>query len=631
MKTKLIISLILLVNTIAMAQNDSHILYKSRDSIASSSSISRTDILYPGGIWKPGPKKFGYEIEENIRVKMDDGVELQATIAYPTDLETGKRAEGKFPVVIEHMPYEQFAVKIGPNTFLTEYGYIVAMVRARGTGKSEGEIQFLSEREGNDGKNIVEWAVTLENAEPSVIYVGCSWPGAIALNDAAHVGKNSPLKAVVASCSGLGNMHTQSWIIGGLPTMSFRLFEKMGYNLTGGSEAAKRYFDYMGKSLKDDGFVAYESGYWKNREDLSLAKRIVENDVPVLLWAGWKDVVESGTVKAYTALQNAYAGKSVYAPMEANQKTSPKYQMIMGKWEHGQGLDMGIVLQWLETWAKGVNTGIQNTETPMHIYEMGTNRWLNMQGFNLVENSTQWKLGNNGTLGKMVTSSGSDKLDYAQPDVSNGKVSYLSEPIAEGTTLSGAMSASIYAQSSNSNMVLIAHLFDVAPDGNEQLITRGAIAGSLRELNEEKTWWDKNGVPIWPWLKSEKDSYLEPQKVYRFDIALSPRQWAILPNHRLRFELTSQTPEALCPKDGGIPPINDCEPCGLTGPQENTVPGGNYTVFYGEATPSSINLMELPFKSLSEVPAGKLAYPWNEGMKSVIDDWQRGFEFPLEW
>lgn len=613
-----------------MAQTDQPILYKN-DSLSSSANTAIENIVYPGGIWKPGPKKYGFEIVENIRVKMDDGVELQAAIAYPIDLKTGKRATGKFPVVVEHMPYEQFAVKIGPNTFLTEYGYITALVRARGTGKSGGEIQFLSKREGIDGENIVQWAANLENAEQSVSYVGCSWPGAIALNDAAHVGKNSPLKAVVASCSGLGNMHTQSWIIGGLPTMSFKLFEQMGYGLTGRSEAGKRYFEYMGQSLKDDGFVAYENGYWKNREDLSLAKSIVENDVAVLLWAGWRDVVESGTVKAYTALQNAYAGKSVYGAMEKNQKTSPKYQMIMGKWEHGQGVDMGLVLQWLETWANGVNTGIQHTETPMHVYEMGTNRWLNLKGFNLVDNATQWKLGSNGTLGTTVNTSGSDKLDYVQPDDTNGKVTYLSEPLSSGTTLSGAMSATIYATSSNTNMVLITHLFDVAPDGSEQLITRGAIAGSLRELNEEKTWRDKNGVPVWPWLKSDKDSYLEPGKVYRFDIALSPRQWAVLPGHRLRFEITSQTPERLCPKDGSAPPVNDCEPCGLTGPQEKTVPGGKYTIVYGSDTPSGINLMELPFKSLPEVPAGKLAYPWNEGFKRVNTDINSGFELPLKW
>ena len=38
-------------------------------------------------------------------VTMDDGVVLNGSVAYPTDLKTGKRASGRFPVVVEHIPY----------------------------------------------------------------------------------------------------------------------------------------------------------------------------------------------------------------------------------------------------------------------------------------------------------------------------------------------------------------------------------------------------------------------------------------------------------------------------------------------------------------------------------------------
>ena len=48
---------------------------------------------YPGGAWEPGPAKYGVEIVQDIRLKMDDGVVLNASIAYPTDLTTGKQAE----------------------------------------------------------------------------------------------------------------------------------------------------------------------------------------------------------------------------------------------------------------------------------------------------------------------------------------------------------------------------------------------------------------------------------------------------------------------------------------------------------------------------------------------------------
>jgi uncharacterized protein len=151
---------------------------------------------YPGGKWEPGPARFGAEVVDDVPVTMDDGVVLRASIAFPTDLKTGRRAAGRFPVVVEHMPYVQFAVPVTANTYFAEHGYISAVVRARGLGKSGGEVQFLSPREGRDGKNIVDWAArNLEGSDGRVAIVGCSWPGVIALNDAAQ---RAGLREVVA-------------------------------------------------------------------------------------------------------------------------------------------------------------------------------------------------------------------------------------------------------------------------------------------------------------------------------------------------------------------------------------------------------------------------------------------------
>ena len=141
------------------------------------------------------------------------------------------------------MPYVQFAVPVKVNPFFAEHGYISVQVRARGLGKSGGEVQFLSPREGLDGKAIIDWAAhTLEGSDGRVGLIGCSWPGAIAMTDAAAVGPGSPLKAAVAACSGMENMHRQSWLNAGLPTMSFWQFAELGPQLTGNSAAGQRYF-----------------------------------------------------------------------------------------------------------------------------------------------------------------------------------------------------------------------------------------------------------------------------------------------------------------------------------------------------------------------------------------------------
>jgi hypothetical protein len=47
--------------------------------------------LYPGGVWEPGPARYGSTIVDDVAVTMDDGVVLRASIAYPTDLATEAR------------------------------------------------------------------------------------------------------------------------------------------------------------------------------------------------------------------------------------------------------------------------------------------------------------------------------------------------------------------------------------------------------------------------------------------------------------------------------------------------------------------------------------------------------------
>lgn len=98
---------------------------------------------YPGGVWQPGPAAYGFIVEEDLAVVMDDGVVLNASAAFPADLNTGKKAGGAFPVVVELTPYVTLAKPVTPMTFFAEHGYISVVVRVRGTGKSEGDLQLF--------------------------------------------------------------------------------------------------------------------------------------------------------------------------------------------------------------------------------------------------------------------------------------------------------------------------------------------------------------------------------------------------------------------------------------------------------------------------------------------------------
>lgn len=585
---------------------------------------------YPGGKgWSPGAAQYGVEIVKDQFIPMADGVQLEAKIAYPTDLKNGGRASGLFPVLIEFTPYEGEGEKERlPYGYLTERGYIVALVHPRGSGKSTGELQQFSPQDGRDAKALVDWAAQLAGGNGKVGMFGCSYPGALAYNGAAYVGKNSPLKAVLAACIGPGAQYRQAWSNNGLPTVLVGTYPgRAAAGSMGGNEAAARYFTTFGQNFFAGKEEAYDGPYWQERIPLELTAKIVENQIPLLLWGGWQDLNETGAIRAYTAFQNLLAGRDINLPMAPEQKVSPRYQLIIGDWAHGQGVDMGVYQQWFDHWLKDVDTGLTDTATPLHLQEAGSGRWINLAAYPAVQNYTSWQLNGDGSLTATASASGSKRLDYTAPTGENGRLAFTTAPFEEGLTLSGPIALQLRAQSSNENMVLLARLYDVAPDGQSKEITKGALLGSLSQLAEQASWKDGAGKIIWPWPQLDKDVPLTPNRPQDFHLALEPIQYGLQPGHRLRLELTSQSPASIC--DDGKPIGFSAEPCGLTAPQRATVPGGQYTIFFGGETPSTINLPQLPYKAQPSVPATRTASAWSENTRQA--DSEGKHTLPLLW
>ena len=580
---------------------------------------------YPGGLWEPGLPRFAKLVVDHVKLAMNDGVVLDASVIYPADPETGRRAAGHFPVVIEDTPYtdETIPPTVGggaANGYYATYGYISVRFHSRGTGASGGVHGFWSPREAKDGAAMVNWAAhDLDGSDGRVALVGCSFAGGHALGDAAAVGPGSPLKAVVAACIALDSINRHDILVSGVATQDLGFFYNAPARSMSASPATLAFYERFGGDILRGGDTAYARDFWNDRLSTSLAKKIVENDVPVLLWIGWQDPVGIGAQRTYSALQNAYARRSLYAPMGVGQQASPKYQLIVGDWKHAQGLDNGIILQWLETWVKGVDTGIGRTSTPMHLYEVQTKRWINASRFPMTDRYTAWHIAEGGTLQMSAgTGRGADRLVWGDPAAPDGTLTYTSPPLARGATIAGPIAATLYARSSNRNLQLIAMLYDVAPDGTAAKLTQGAMIGSLRELDPAKSWSDSTGKPVWPWQTLNNDSYLTAEQVYRFDIHLEPRQWGILPRHRVRLQLTTQPEAGSCPGPREKAPGN--APCYLTAVQKRTVPAAVYTLVYGPLTPSQIDLPQLPLGAFAE--AACKVTPTSEGF-CMPSDWGR--------
>jgi uncharacterized protein len=561
---------------------------------------------YPGGRWAPGAAAFG-ETDVSTWLTLEDGVRLSVTIGYPADLASGARAAGKFPVIFQHSAYTDIPVK-----YFVEQGYIFVNVRPRGTGESTGAVQFNGPRDRLDGVQIIDWlAHKLDGSNGVVGMYGCSYPGQLALGNAAAVGPNSPVKAVAALCAA-GDYSHEIELGGGFATPGVAVLPRIGELIGGGPETLV-YFTALRDEILNGGDAAYHREYWQDRllTDESAAS-VVANGIPVLLWAGWNDVVEKAELEMYANFQNVYAGRPVRGPMLPDQTPTGRYQIILGEWGHGGGLDNGIVLQWFETWLKGEDTGIQNTLTPIHLYEQGAERWINAARYPMVSQYTTLHLNATATLTPVpATEPVNEMIKWAQPDT-GATLTYSTQPLSEGATLSGPMSVTVHASSSNTNLELVGFLYDVAPDGTATEITNGAVLGSQRELDKTKTWHDTDGKLSYPYTLQAFDDYLTPGEVYRFDIGLFPRQWSIAPGHAVRLTLTTQMPQAFC--DAAY---FGSEPCQLTAPQTRTLPGGEYVIERG-----LINLPLLPHGHFPTAASGPT--PTSNGVVLPLD-WGTGY------
>lgn len=537
--------------------------------------------------WEPEKATYGDVTVTDVHIAMSDGVTLVGDVIYPADKDTGNRATGRFPVLLTQNPYvcSLSEANGGDGAFFADRGYIYASVCVRGAGRSGGKFGFMDRRAQLDGVELVHWAAhELPGSNGVVGLYGCSYLGLTQIFTAGALGRHSPVKAMAPSCAGT-DMYRESGYSGGVPTESV---EYMFPGIAGLIGARAGVFGAKVIATGEvGGDTAYDGTFWRSRTPGDYAAKIVRNHIPALLWSGWDDIFTRTSEEMYAAFQNASAGRPVYGPMKVGQEVSPRYQIVVGPWGHGQGIDANLQLEWFDTWLKGADTPMRHTQAPMHLYQLGTNTWVNTSEFPMVDRYTQYYLGGSGALTTSAPASkGTDTLQFAPPQVSS--LTYNTPAFKDGATLAGPISASIRASTTGTNMDVIATLYDVDKDGAATQITQGNLAGSFASLVKARTWYDANGVDVRPYPRFDADRWLTPGKPVQLDITISPRVYSVAPGHSLRVTLTSMQDESKC---GALLGVHPCFP---TANQLRTFPG-TYTLFRGDGQQSTINLPLLPF------------------------------------
>ena len=567
--------------------------------------------------WQPGPAVYGVKMTQNVTITMNDGNVLMADLYEPADLATGEVAPGPFPVLLTITPYNKRGTG---DTYLVSRGYIHAVVDQRGRGNSQGDYGYNDPRDAEDGAELVQWGSKLPGSNGNVGMLGASNLGIIQLRVAQAVGPDSPLKAIVPN-SASNSAYREIAFPGGLQSTAVNqgigsvLLPAWGvqgpiqdYNGDPGGTAAREVqgLDYINTTVLGNALTGatnsptgthFYSRWWEARDPGTLMPNIVHNDVATLLLGGWYDVFQRGTMMNFVALQNTVAGRAPYLPILDEQELSPKYQLVQGPFFHSPASGAPellhvdkLMLRWFDRWLKDIKNGVDETETPLHVWEVHTSvpttgRWIETTRWPLADKATTYYLGsansgagapsmNDGALtdsapaidetdqivwtavtgpcnsaaaavlgGHDARCSSDDRANQTGP----GVLTYTTAPFTVARTIAGPVDATIRLTSSTVDAEMIATLEDVAEDGTSMPITNGALLGQHRALDNTQSWRDADGKLLRPFhpFTAAASKPIAADEIATLDLDLGDALWKIAPGHRLRLTIrTGNTPWA---------------------------------------------------------------------------------------
>jgi putative CocE/NonD family hydrolase len=609
-----------------------------------------------GSHWTPEKAVYGSASINDIQLTGAGGTTISVNEIYPTNA-AGKPAPGRFPVLLTMTPYGKGqggssrpgsankpgggAVTGGADNYLVQRGYIEVVEDVRGTGDSGGSFGLFDPIQTQDAIRVLNWAAHLPNANGRVGTYGPSYLGIDQLLLAGAVGRHSPLKAIFPMVPA-NDIYRDTSFMGGLIDAEFDLtylglttamnqVNPLGDSLSDmamlsklaalSADHAASAFSYVATltaGILGGGDPAYDQSYWLARSPQTTIRRVAANRIPAYIVGGEFDLFQRGEPLDYAALQNAWAGRSATAPMRPAQRTTGRYQLIVGPWGHinGSSVDVDpLELEWFDTWLKGERTGMARTRTPLHYYDLGSGRFRETTTYPFTGAiPTRLYLGAGGTLTRtapraagsagdstiwspigsvcgrpvdqwsmgaltIATSSAGVPAPCADDDSPLHGLpwnrSYTSAPLSRAETLAGPVTATVYASSTTPETELVAELEEVTPSGAAFPLTEGALLGSLRALDARRSWAvdGRTVLPYHPYTAASARP-VAPGRVTEYQIEVFPTLATIAAGDRLRLTIsTSDTPHLVPTPAAGT-----------------KLAGGVYSIQRSAAAPSSVTL-----------------------------------------
>lgn len=178
----------------------------------------------------------GIICQQDVAVTLRDGTVIYADIYRPEGEEKvplivawgfyGKRPNeggGEWQIMgVVPGTVSKMAKFEGPDpAYWCKIGYAVANVDARGTGYSEGDVNFFGTQDGRDGYDFIEWAAQQDWCTGKVGMAGNS---ALAMAQWRIAAEQPPHLSCFAPWEGTSDIYRESIYEGGIPALTFNQF-----------------------------------------------------------------------------------------------------------------------------------------------------------------------------------------------------------------------------------------------------------------------------------------------------------------------------------------------------------------------------------------------------------------------